>query len=277
MRPSATHGSERAVATGRSSRSDASSAARGCPTRLTSTSRTASTLGLTDKANGRAHRTVRAVPTVARAWCSSCHRARRRSAAKRPDWGWARRLSTFHFFASSVAARRTAHASGGTAASTSPEGVAPASKCLPSTAKTITRRGSRCRARASSIASWSPNAWVDTEPRNRAGSGSLLASNRRIVLAGPSTHRVDEYDRISAVQDLEQVVRLARLFDHFDPRLRSTFVQSSHDLAARAVVAAQLVSNPITSTGLSGMALSQRVDVSGTSRAPADPHPRLDN
>ena len=88
------------------------------------------------------------------------------------------------FCASSPASRRTAHASGATAASTSPESVAPASKSSPWTAKTITRCGSRCRARASSIASWSPKAWVDAEPRSRAGSGSLLASNRRIVPGG---------------------------------------------------------------------------------------------
>jgi hypothetical protein len=75
------------------------------------------------------------------------------------------------------------------AASTSPEGVAPASKCRPSTARTITRRGSRFRARPSSIASWSPNAWVDIEQRNRAGSGSLLTSNRRIV-PGASPDRI---------------------------------------------------------------------------------------
>ena len=143
------------------------------------------------------------------------------------------------FCASSPASRRTAHASGATAASTSPESVAPASKCRPSTAKTITRCGSRCRTRASSMASWSPKAWVDAKPRKRTGSGSLLASNRRIVPGGSPEHIVSTSTTAS-----RPCMASSRSFGSHRcsltsiPALRSAFVQSSHDLLARAVVAA---------------------------------------
>lgn len=166
------------------------------------------------------------------------------------------------FCASSPASRRTAHASGTTAASTSAESVAPASKSSPSTAKTITRVGSRCRARASSIASWSPKAWVDAEPRNRAGSGSLLASNRRIVPGGSPERIVSSSTTASRPCNAS-----SRSFGSHSCSLTSIPVCSPRSCSRRTTSPLAPSSPrsrfpiPITSTGLSGTAMLRGVDV----------------
>ena len=80
--------------------------------------------------------------------------------------------------------------------------------------------------------------------------------------AGPqSAHRIDQHDRISALQYLEQVVRFAQLFTDSIPGCapRSCSRRTTSPLALSSPRSRFPI--PITSTGLSGTARSQSVDV----------------